>query len=97
MALFLPPRGCPIKKFTNVLLHTAKKIDPRVKSQDRGQENRSRALKWDIVNLCNLNGFGIMTKTKYVTFVEFSHFSQFSMVISTLFYENAKFEKLKFL
>ena len=38
-------RGCPIKKFTNVLLHTAKMIDPRVKSQARGQKNRSRALK----------------------------------------------------
>ena len=44
-------RGCPIKKFTNVLLHAAKMIDPRVKSQARGQKNRSRALKWDIVHL----------------------------------------------
>ena len=38
-------RGCPIKKFTNVLLHTAKTIDPRVKSQARGQNNKSIALK----------------------------------------------------
>ena len=33
-------RGCLIKKFTNVLLHTTKMIDPRVKSQARGQSNR---------------------------------------------------------
>ena len=38
-------RGCLIKKCTNILLHTAKMIDPRVKSQARGQSNRSRALK----------------------------------------------------
>ena len=28
-------------------------IDPRVKSQARGQNNRSRALKWGIVHLCS--------------------------------------------
>ena len=44
-------RGCLIKKFTNTLLHTAKMIYPRVKSQARGQNNRSRALKWGIVHL----------------------------------------------
>ena len=38
-------RGCLIKKFTNVLLHAAKMIDPRVKSQARGQIYLSRALK----------------------------------------------------
>ena len=38
-------RGCTKKKCTNVLLHTAKMIDPRVKSQARGQNNGSRALK----------------------------------------------------
>ena len=27
-------------------------IDPRVKSQARGQNNGSRALKWGIVHLC---------------------------------------------
>ena len=43
--LFVVSRGCPIKKFTNVLLHTAKMFDPRVKSQARDQNNRSRALK----------------------------------------------------
>ena len=47
-------RGCLIKKFTKVLLHTAKTIDPRVKGQARDQNNRSRALKWDIVHLCSL-------------------------------------------
>ena len=50
-------RGFPIKKFTNILLHTAKMIDPRVKNQARGQNNRSRALKWGIVDLCRLNDF----------------------------------------
>ena len=34
-------RGCRIKKFTNVLLHTAKMINPRFKSQARGQNTRS--------------------------------------------------------
>ena len=34
-----------IHSCTNVLLHTTKMIDPRVKSQARGQNNGSRALK----------------------------------------------------
>ena len=34
-----------VKKFRKVLLHTAKMIDPSVKSQARGQNNGSRALK----------------------------------------------------
>ena len=33
------------KKCTDVLLHTAKMIDPTVKTQARGQNNLSRALK----------------------------------------------------
>ena len=33
------------KKQTNVLCHSVKMIDPRVKSQARGQNNRSRASK----------------------------------------------------
>ena len=33
------------KKCMDILLHTAKMIDPRVKSQARGQNNGSRALK----------------------------------------------------
>ena len=37
------------KKYTNVLLHTTKMIDPRVKSQARGQNNGTIALKWGIV------------------------------------------------
>ena len=28
-------------------------IEPRVKSQARGQNDRSRALKWGIVHLCS--------------------------------------------
>ena len=38
-------RGWVKKKFTKVLLHTAKMIEPRVKKQARGQDNGSRALK----------------------------------------------------
>ena len=57
-------------------------IDPRVKSQARGQNNRFRALKWGIVHHCNLNGSGDMTKNKLCDFLEFSPFLQFSTVIS---------------
>ena len=56
------------KKSTDVLPQTAKMIDPRVKSQARGQNNGSRALKWGIVHPCNLNGFGDMTKNKIMWF-----------------------------
>ena len=59
-------------------------IDPRVKSQARGQNNGSRALKWGIAHLFNLNGSRDMIKTKYVIFFNFA-----------FFYKNAKFEKLK--
>ena len=97
IGLTISTRGCPIKKFTNVLLHTPKIIDPRVKSQAKGQNNRSRALKCGIVHHCNLNGSKYMTRNKIWDFLEFSHFSQFSIVISALFYKNANFEKLKFL
>ena len=90
-------KGCPIKKFTNVLLYSAKKINPRVKKQARCQNNRSRALKWDIVHFCILKGLRDMIKNKICNFLEFLHFSQFSIVISAYFYKNAKFEKLKFL
>ena len=64
-------RGCPIKKFTNVLLHAAKMIDPRVKSRARGQNNRCRALKQGIVRHCDLNGSRDMTKNKICNFLEF--------------------------
>ena len=72
-------------------------IDPRVKSQASGQNNRFRALKWGIVQLCNLKGSVDMTKNKISNFLEFLYFSQFSIVISALFYKNATFEKLKIL
>ena len=72
-------------------------IDPRVKSQARGQNNRCRALKRDIVRHCDLNGSRDMTKNKICNFLEFWHFSQFDIVISALFYKNANFEKLKLL
>ena len=72
-------------------------INPRVKSQARGQKNRSRALKWGIVHLCNSNDFGDMIKNKMYHFYRIFAFSQLSIVISAFFYKNAKFEKLKFL
>ena len=70
---------------------------PKVKSQARGQNNRSRALKWGIVHHFKLNGSEDMNKNKICNFLEFSHFSQFSIVISEVFDKNANFEKLKFL
>ena len=68
-------------------------IDPRVKSQARGQNNRSRALKWGIVHLCNLNGYGDMIKNEICNFLEFLHFSQFCIVISELFLQKRKYWK----
>ena len=52
------------KSLQDILLSTAKVINLRVKSQARGQNNRSIALKWGIVHLCNLNGLGDMIKNK---------------------------------
>ena len=49
-------------------------IDPKVKSQARCQNNDSRALKWGIVHLCNLNGSRDKIKTKYVIFLNFRIF-----------------------
>ena len=37
-------RGCPPKKFPNIFLYIAKMITPRVKSQARVQDERSKAL-----------------------------------------------------
>ena len=52
------------KSLQDILLSTAKVINLRVKSQARGQNNRSIALKWGIVHLCNSRGLGDMTKKK---------------------------------
>ena len=41
----MSPRGCPIIIRTDILHHTSKTIAPIVKSQARGQNNWSRALK----------------------------------------------------
>ena len=51
------------KKFTRILLH-ASKISTRVKSQERGQYNRSRALKWGIAHLCS--SITLRNTTKYI-------------------------------
>ena len=85
------------KECTNVFLHITKVNDPRVENQARVQNDRSRALKWGIIHLCKSNGFGDMIKDKICNFLEFSHFSQFSIVVSALFYKMANFEKFKFL
>ena len=77
-----------------VLLRTAIMIDHRVKSQAKGQNSWSRALKWGIVHLCNLSGFEDMIKDKICHFSWIFTFSQFSIVIFASFYKNAKFEKL---
>ena len=62
-------------------------IDPRVKSQARGQNNWPKG----IVHLCNLSSFGDMIKNKICNFLEFLRFSQFSIMISALFLQKCKF------
>ena len=47
---------------TDILLSNSTVITPRVKNQDRGQNDWSRALKWGIVHLCSSNNFGDTTK-----------------------------------
>ena len=51
-------------------------IDPRVKHQARGQNDRSRALKRGILHHCNLDGYGDVAKNKICNFLKFLHFSQ---------------------
>ena len=46
------------------LVHKSERIISRVKSQTRRQNNKSRALKWDIVHLCNSNIMGDMIKNE---------------------------------
>ena len=57
-------------------------IDPRVKSQAECQNKRSRGQGQ---GLWKLNGSGDMIKNKICNFLEFLHFSQFSIVISHFF------------
>ena len=51
-----------IKNATGTLWHISKMVTPRVKAQARGQNNRSRALKWGIAYFCSSNTFGDTTK-----------------------------------
>ena len=69
---------------------TAKIIDPRVKSQARCQNKRSRGQGQ---GLWKLNGSGDMIKNKICNFLEFSHFSQFSIVIPGLFFTKTQILK----
>ena len=61
-------------KFPNVLSNNAKMINLRLKFQAWCQIDFSRALKWGIVHLFNLNSFRDMIKNKICNFFEFSHF-----------------------
>ena len=53
LPIFFQSRECAINIWNVNLLHTSKNKAPRVKSQARGQNNRSRAFKWGIVHLCS--------------------------------------------
>ena len=64
-------RGCPIIIRTDILHHTSKTIAPRVKSQARGQNNWSRALKWGIAHFCNPNMIRGVNKNKRCLFLNF--------------------------
>ena len=57
-------RGWCIKNATGTLWHFSKTVNPRVKAQARGQNNRSRALKWGIVHFCSSNTFEDMIMNK---------------------------------
>ena len=51
------------RKFATVIfVHKSKTVNDRVKSEARGQNYWSRALKYGIVNFCSLNTFGDTTK-----------------------------------
>ena len=54
------------KNKTDILLNITKVIAPAVKTQAKGQNNLSRALKWGIVHLCSSNRIGDMIKNKKV-------------------------------
>ena len=49
-------------------------IGPRVENQARGQNNRSKALKWGIVHICSLNTFGDTTKYMKIWDIQFLRF-----------------------
>ena len=51
-------------------------IDRRVRTQARGQNNRSKALKWGIVHLCTSNDFGDTTKCMKIWVFQFNYFAK---------------------
>ena len=77
-------RGWGKKKFTNVFCHTAKMTSPRVKSQARGQNNRSSALKWGIVHLCSSITFRDTTKFMKKLVFQILHFCKKNAEITML-------------
>ena len=70
-------RGWGKKKFTKALIHTAKSITPRVKSQARGQNKRSRALKWGVVHFCSSDTFRNTTRFTKLRVFKIFYNSQF--------------------
>ena len=50
------------KNRTDILLNITKVIAPTVKTQARGQNDWSRALKWGIACLCSFNNFEFTIK-----------------------------------
>ena len=63
--------------FINVILHTTKMIDPRVKSQARAENNGPRALKWGIVHLCSS-----VNSRDTLSFIEISVYQIFGAIPS---------------
>ena len=80
-------RGCPIIIRTDSLHHTTKTIAPRVKSQAKGQNSWSRALKWGIALLCSSGTF--WDTTVFVKMWVFQSL-QFCKKMMISLYKNAK-------
>ena len=59
-------------------LNNTKVIALIVKTQAKGQNNLSRALKWGIVHLCSSNRIGDMIKNKKCNFLDFRIFCNFA-------------------
>ena len=57
-------RGWFIKNATGIFQYSSKMIGLIVKTQARGQDERSRAFKWGIVCFCNSNNLEDMIKNK---------------------------------
>ena len=65
---------CQEKNRIDIFLHSTKVIAPTVKTQARGQNSLSSALKWGFVLLCSSNEIGNMNKNKKGKFSNFRNF-----------------------